>query len=610
MNRSGIALKIIIFSSGIVLFLMIIGCFMVIQYEIKILNHMTENKISHKENETRIKLYQAKKNLKKQLQQQLMDVINIMKSFDIIYDQTLSNQIQMLLLQPMVMASIFCNQEEHPFLSAWKTNKKIQIAAQLPETFDLTSYQVIKVNTGLPSISWIYLYYSSHVIETRITAERDLAIEELHQTRNEIYEQLRGVLLTQTFGTLFIIVALCAALMISLKIFVLNPVKELIAVSNRLKQLDLSVDIKTKVYSYELNDLLKGIRQLLEGFRTIISNVQDNANMLSKSADNMTGIAEQLTSHSIDAESQSNSVAEASIQISGNIHSIAEHVEMISDNIQSVSSTSEYLFQNINSVANAIEELSSSLSHVGERAQKGTQIAEQAVLLAKKAGDTMNQLRHAANEIGGVSEFIQRIAHKTNILSLNATIEAASAGSAGRGFSVVAGAIQEFAEQSSRAAKDITNRIAGVQKGTSELENAFTDVSSIIKEMNLSSESISYAVIEQTKAVQEIANNALEADERARNITFAIEDLSKTANSAAENITQVALGANDVSSRIQSVSQTISFNRQVSHQINEAAIVLNHLSGNLKDMVDPFKVSSNKQSVKNNESEELRKEIK
>ncbi|MBF0451784.1 MAG: hypothetical protein HQK75_13860 [Candidatus Magnetomorum sp.] len=599
MNRSGIASKIILFSSGIVLLLMVMGCITIIHYEIKLLNNMTDEKINQKEHAYRVKFYQEKKALEHQLNKQVQDMILMMKSVDIIYEQTLQFQIQLLLMQPGMVAASFCDQQGHSFLSAWKEEKKINMASQLSKTLNLNSFQALKVQTDIPAIPWIYLYHTSHLLEQKLLLERNSDIEELHQTRKEIYDQLRGVLLTQTLGTLFIVAVLCASLMISLRLLVLNPIQELMGVSNQLKKLDLSVDIRKKFYSHELNDLLQAIAQLLDGFRKIISNVQENASLLSNSADGMTGIAEQLTDHSVDAESQTNSVAEASIQISGNIHSIAASVEEISSNVQSVSTTSEYLFQNINSVANAIEELSSSLSHVGDRATIGTQIAEQAVVLAQKAGDTMTALRHAANEIGGVSEFIQRIAHKTNILSLNATIEAASAGSAGRGFSVVAGAIQEFAEQSSRAAKDITDRIIGVQKGTSEIEKAFTDVSTIIKEMNSSSESISYAVIEQTKAVQEIANNALEADERARNITFAIEDLSKTANDAAENITQVALGANDVSTRIQSVSKTISFNRQISHQINEAAIVLNHLSGNLKDMVDPFKVS-NEISVKNN----------
>jgi methyl-accepting chemotaxis protein len=590
MKQTGIATKIICLSCGIALLLMVVGCVIVVQYEIILLNKMTDIKVDEKENYYIYRLYNEKKSLTNQLTSQVNNLITLMKSVDVIYEQTFNFQIQSLLMHPMIVAAEFCDKTGHPFLVAWKS-KTVQIAKTFPKTLQLKQYLVINKKTEIPSIEIIRIYYTIEKIEQQLHVLKKQEMNELHETRTNIYKQLNGLFLAQSIGSFLVVALLGATLIFSLRWLILNPINDLMNIAKQLKKLDLSVEITTTTASHELNSLAQALGQLLEGFRKIIADVKENANMLSGSADNMTDIAEQLSNHSEEAESKANIVAEASVQISANIHTIANSVEQISDNMEAVSSTSDFLFNNINSVANAIEELSSSLSHVGERAKNGTKIAEQAVFLAEKAGKTVNTLRHAADEIGGVSEFIQRIAHKTNILSLNATIEAASAGSAGRGFSVVASAIQEFAEQSSRAAKDITDRIASVQKGTFEIENVFKDVSSIIREMNESSESISFAVIEQTKAVQEIASNALEADERARNINVSIEDLSRTVNDAAENTAQVAMGANDVSTRIQGVSESISFNRQISHQINETAIVLNHLSGNLKCMVDPFKVS-------------------
>jgi methyl-accepting chemotaxis protein len=601
MKQTGIATKIIFLSCGIALILMVVGCVLVVQYEMIMLNSITANKVDEKEQIYLYRLYHEKKALTDQLTSQINELIKIMNSVDVIYAQTFEFQIQSLLMHPMVVAAEFCDKNGQPFLTSWK-RKTIQFAKSFPDDLQLKQHLVINRQTKIPSIAIIRLYYSIEIIEKQLQELKKKDIDELHETRDSVYKKLNALFLVQSIGSLFVVGLLGATLIFSLRWLILKPIHGLMQIAGQLKKLDLSVDITTTTASHELNSLAQALGQLLEGFRKIIADVKENANMLSDSADNMTDIAEQLTNHSEEAESKSNNVAEASVQISANIHSIANSVEQISDNMESVSSTSDYLFNNINSVANAIEELSSSLSHVGERAKNGTKIAEQAVFLAKKAGNTVNSLRYAADEIGGVSEFIQRIAHKTNILSLNATIEAASAGSAGRGFSVVASAIQEFAEQSSRAAKDITDRIASVQKGTYEIENAFKDVSNIIREMNESSESISFAVIEQTKAVQEIASNALEADERARNINVSIEDLSRTVNDAADNTAQVAMGANDVSSRIQGVSESISFNRQISHQINETAIVLNHLSGNLKCMVDPFKVSH--QSKLNNNNKE------
>jgi len=599
MKQTGIATKIVLLSCGIAVLLMVVGCVLVVQYEIKLLNNMTSVKVDDKEHYYLYQLYQKKNALTNHLTKQVNNLITMIKSVDRVYAQTLEFQIQSLLTHPNVTAVAFCDKNGHSFLAAWKLNK-IQLSTKFPKSLQLDHYMVINKQTGIPSIEMIRLYYTIERIKQQLHVQKEQDMNELHETRKNVYKKLNTLFLAQSFGSFLVVALLGAVLIFSLRLLILNPIQNLMQIARQLKKLDLSVDITSSTASHELNALTQALSQLLEGFRKIISDVKENAGMLSDSADTMTGIAEQLTNHSEEAESKANVVAEASVQISANIHTIADRVEQISDNMDSVSSTSDYLFNNINSVANAIEELSSSLSHVGERAQNGTKIAEEAVYLAQKAGKTVNSLRFAADEIGGVSEFIQRIAHKTNILSLNATIEAASAGSAGRGFSVVASAIQEFAEQSSRAAKDITDRIASVQKGTYEIENVFKDVSKIIKEMNESSESISFAVIEQTKAVQEIASNALEADERARNINVSIEELSRTVNDAADNTAQVALGANDVSSRIQGVSESISFNRQISHQINETAIVLNHLSGNLKFMVDPFNVSHQSKSNNNN----------
>ncbi|WP_409566567.1 methyl-accepting chemotaxis protein, partial [Methylobacterium sp. E-065] len=64
------------------------------------------------------------------------------------------------------------------------------------------------------------------------------------------------------------------------------------------------------------------------------------------------------------------------------------------------------------------------------------------------------------SRIGDVVGLISTIAGQTNLLALNATTEAARAGSAGKGFPVVASEVKAAAEQTAKATKEISGQIA------------------------------------------------------------------------------------------------------------------------------------------------------
>jgi methyl-accepting chemotaxis protein len=315
---------------------------------------------------------------------------------------------------------------------------------------------------------------------------------------------------------------------------------------------------------------------------TTISQKKTSETLEMKSS-NIVSIADQLKKNAEIMNNQAENVAGSSEQMNVNINMIASSVEEMSTNVTGISNTARQMNENINSVASAIEEMSASMTGVGENARQGSKIADKATNMAKIAGETMTSLGQAANEIGKVTEVIKRIADKTNLLALNAAIEAAAAGEAGKGFAVVANAIQKFADQSAEAAEDIATRISDVQVNTKEAVNVIADVSSIIEEMNTSSETIMIAVESQTIAVNEIAANASEANSRADQIASAMAELTTGANDVARNIGEMAKGANEVAHSIRGVSSAIKDSNEGIFSIHQSATELADLAKQLSD---------------------------
>jgi methyl-accepting chemotaxis protein len=321
---------------------------------------------------------------------------------------------------------------------------------------------------------------------------------------------------------------------------------------------------------------------LKEKKETNISQKKTSETLEMKSS-NIVSIADQLKKNAEIMNNQAENVAGSSEEMNVNINMIASSVEEMSTNVTGISNTARQMNENINSVASAIEEMSASMTGVGENARQGSKIADKATNMAKKAGETMTSLGQAANEIGKVTEVIKRIADKTNLLALNAAIEAAAAGEAGKGFAVVANAIQKFADQSAEAAEDIATRISDVQVNTKEAVDVIADVSSIIEEMNTSSETIMIAVESQTIAVNEIAVNASEANSRADQIASAMAELTTGANDVARNIGEMAKGSNEVAHSIRGVSSAIKDSNEGIFSIHQSATELADLAKQLSD---------------------------
>ncbi len=225
-------------------------------------------------------------------------------------------------------------------------------------------------------------------------------------------------------------------------------------------------------------------------------------------------------------------------------------------------------------MAESIDLISKGGKESSKRATHAREISTESVAFLNDTMKVVNEMKSQSEKILNISQTINDIADRTNLLSLNASIEAARAGEQGRGFSVVAMEVQKLAEQSLQSSKEIhqivnatvknieksstmiqatSGKLETVSNVVEENETFLNELSANIKEQ----EKASFAINSDVKNITEIAESicALVSDEKnalsefqARNINKA--DLTLDSVRAAESLHELSENLGKISSQL------------------------------------------------------------
>jgi hypothetical protein len=224
-----------------------------------------------------------------------------------------------------------------------------------------------------------------------------------------------------------------------------------------------------------------------------------------------------------------------------NLFDAFSHAAARSSNALTMSSQAA---ENVEKAEAATNELSASIREIGQRLEQTTEVVRSASLEAQATNQDIDELAHAAQNIGDVVKLIHNIAGQTNLLALNATIEAARAGEAGRGFAVVASEVKSLAVQTAKATEEIAQQINSMQHSTGKAVEAIKRIASRMQDINNHSNAVAESVQQQNVATAEILDNVASAAASAKS---AVSGLSEVASSTAEtqNASQVVLTASE-----------------------------------------------------------------
>ncbi|WP_328461771.1 methyl-accepting chemotaxis protein [Actinoplanes sp. NBC_00393] len=140
------------------------------------------------------------------------------------------------------------------------------------------------------------------------------------------------------------------------------------------------------------------------------------------------------------------------------------------------------------------EQVATAATEMGRSANGLADFARDAVTNAEQGLGTVSSLRTSSEQIRHAVDLINKVAAQTRLLALNATIEAARAGSAGRGFGVVANEVKSLANETSSSSEEIMGQVNTVQQAAADAIAVLEAVTARIREMSALVEGIAIAV--------------------------------------------------------------------------------------------------------------------
>ena len=295
----------------------------------------------------------------------------------------------------------------------------------------------------------------------------------------------------------------------------------------------------------ELDGLKQNINQSMGAQQTVFQDITHvmrsvaTGNLLQRVTVDAQGELEALKTHinqSLDA------LRQAMTTIHQNTRVVATASGEASNAIGQISDGARQQTDAIRHVSTAVRQTVASVSDVSNNTEQATQKSRQSFALVRGSMDKMEAMVQVVNNIAAnsekinkITEVIEGIANKTNLLSLNAAIEAARAGEHGKGFAVVADEVGKLALNSAESSQEIAllvrQAVNEAHSAVGAVQDVSRDMASIEQETRATDEMlqrIAAALEQQTAAVEEINANLSNLDQIAQNNASASEEITAT----------------------------------------------------------------------------------
>lgn len=388
-----------------------------------------------------------------------------------------------------------------------------------------------------------------------------------------MYDQIWNALI-QTIGITLLVMIL--AMIIGL-VMARRIIKPITMMSNGIKIFadgDFTNGFEYKSRD-EIGEMCTALDHMRQTLRTMVGNIQQNANQVSQSSLNLATAIEETSCTAEGISKASGELANGSTDLANRSQEGLERLNNLANEINALFDRADSMTKNIEQTrgvnqtgTNCIKELQQAID---ANANVTLKIKEQVDVLGLKS-----------NAISQVTTVIKSIAEQTNLLALNAMIESARAGEQGKGFAVVAEEIGKLSEQTSKSIEGIESIVQEVGYAVSKTQDYMEEgyqltsrTTTVSHETGKAFEMIDHTVADILKEIQVLIDSVTQVNGDKNEVIGAIESISTIAQQSTASTEEIASSLEHQLMGIDNIGKS-------AQELRQIAVELEKLVGHFK----------------------------